>query len=79
MYRVLHCIPFYSIVSHMISLETRAFKVNFIQFGATITHFIIKQLDIDIVAGFDTELDYRTKNTPYFGSVIGRVCNRYIN
>jgi len=62
----------------MIKLETENFIAKFIPFGATLTAFIVKAKNLDIVAGFNSEEAYPSQNIPYFGSVIGRVCNRYI-
>lgn len=63
----------------MLVLESDFLFAKFTTTGATLTHLVVKALNIDIVAGFDAEEDYLTKNSPYFGSTIGRVCNRYYN
>lgn len=60
-----------------ITLETTNLIAKFTVCGASLTHFIVKSLNYDIVAGFDDPESYLTKNSPYFGSVIGRVCNRF--
>jgi aldose 1-epimerase len=64
-------------------LENSALIAKFTNYGATLTHLIVKK-DIhgkqrDIVLGFDDPLDYRQigqNQNPYFGCIVGRTCNR---
>jgi aldose 1-epimerase len=61
------------------SIEITADNISarLINYGATLTHFKIDQ--IDVVLGFDDPTDYvsvGSKSNPYFGCIVGRVANR---
>lgn len=53
-------------------------SMKLITYGATMTHLLIPDRSgnfDDVVLGFDTLRQYETQS-PYFGCVVGRVCNR---
>ncbi|KAJ3045651.1 hypothetical protein HDV00_007776 [Rhizophlyctis rosea] len=52
---------------------------KFTNFGATLTHLIVKDgkgVARDVVSGFDNPADFQSEPHPYFGALVGRVCNR---
>ena len=61
------------------SLKSKTTQVDICSTGASIQRLFLVDahghLD-DVVLGFDHEDDYRTKNAPYFGCIVGRVANR---
>ena len=67
----------------MHTLEQGDLKLVVQDLGATVTHLYVKAANgrtYDVVAGCDTEAEYKAlfdKQNPYFGCVVGRVCNRY--
>ncbi len=56
-------------------LENDFIKVELLEYGARIVRLIVKDVNIDVVAGFDSIEDYNFPNA-YVGCVLGRVCNR---
>src|SRR5688572_23477473 len=53
-------------------------KVSLLNWGGTLKSLWVpdqKGILADVVLGFDTPDEYRQKH-PYFGALIGRVCNR---
>lgn len=57
------------------TLENDKFILRVTDYGATITSFILKDRQIDVVFGFDNVYGY-INDVPYMGGSIGRVCNR---
>ncbi|KAK5977259.1 Aldose 1-epimerase domain containing protein [Trichostrongylus colubriformis] len=58
--------------------STQGVTARMIPLGATLTSLFVRDRygnDIDVVLGFDNVKEYE-ENTAYFGSTIGRVCNR---
>lgn len=59
-------------------IENDYLKVEVSELGATLTKFIVKDLDRDIVLGFDNDEDY-LKNNFCVGATIGRNANKIGN
>ena len=62
---------------YIIENEILCAKISTI--GATLMSLIYKPKDIDIVMGFDNEIDYITNSGAYFGVTVGRNANRIKN
>ncbi|KAJ3325029.1 hypothetical protein HDV06_005618 [Boothiomyces sp. JEL0866] len=62
---------------HEITLEQGNITAKFLNYGITMNSLLID--GIEICLGFDDPLDYPSMNSPYFGQVIGRLCNRTEN
>ena len=64
------------------TLETDCIQAIITNYGATLTHLIIKDkngIPRDVVLGFDDPSDYQVvgeNQNPYFGCIAGRTCNR---
>jgi len=59
--------------------NTKGMEVKIITFGGTITSLKVpdyKRKMANVVLGFGNLMDYETKNSPYFGAIIGRYGNR---
>lgn len=68
-------------VHRYIMKNTGGMEVRVIDYGATITNLIVPDRENkpgDVVLGFD-DLDGYLGDQPYFGAMIGRVCNRIKN
>ncbi|KAJ3274152.1 hypothetical protein HDV01_003435 [Terramyces sp. JEL0728] len=60
-----------------ITMEHGNIKTKFLNYGISMTSLLID--GVEICLGFDDPLDYPPLNSPYFGQVIGRLCNRTEN
>jgi aldose 1-epimerase len=64
------------------TLTSSKLSVTVIDYGATMTHFTLLKEDfnVDVLLGYDDPFDYihHPKNC-YFGSIVGRSCNRTAN
>lgn len=61
------------------TIENEKLKVVIASLGATITKFIDKASNTDMVLGFDDEEGYLNHKSIYLGATIGRVANRIGN
>lgn len=61
------------------SIENEKIKIEVSTIGATLTKFIDKKTNTDIVLGFNDEKDYNPTISPYFGTTVGRNANRIGN
>lgn len=61
------------------TIENEKIKLEVSTIGATITKFIDKETNTDIVLGFNDEKDYCPEKSPYFGTTVGRNANRIGN
>lgn len=61
------------------TIENKQIKVVISDLGATITKFIEKQSNKDIVLGFDSDEDYIKYAGLGCGAIVGRNCNRIAN
>ncbi|KAI8916081.1 galactose mutarotase-like domain-containing protein [Gorgonomyces haynaldii] len=57
-------------------VENEHIAVTILNYGATVSHFVHKQKQIDVVLGFDDPEEYKQAGNPYFGALVGRTCNR---
>ncbi|KAJ8324538.1 hypothetical protein O5D80_006783 [Batrachochytrium dendrobatidis] len=70
------------IKSYRLFNDDETLSAQFIEYGATLTHFLVTASDgtvRDIVLGFDHPFEYMRvghAQNPYFGCIIGRACNR---
>lgn len=60
-------------------IENDCLLVEISTIGATITKFIDKKTNTDIVLGFNDEKDYCPEKSPYFGTTVARNANRIGN
>jgi aldose 1-epimerase len=67
----------------IVELQNETIKVKILSYGATISHFEIKNSTgdwINVLLGFEDPLDYEKEaekaGYPYFGAFVGRSCNR---
>ena len=59
---------------YVFTLENEFLRVKIINFGAIIQSVIVKELNLDVVLGYDS-LDEYVKDKNYFGATIGRYAN----
>lgn len=60
--------------SYVFTLENEFLRVKIINFGAIIQSVIVKELNLDVVLGYNS-LDEYVKDKNYFGATIGRYAN----
>lgn len=65
------------------SLSNASLSARISNFGATLTHLFVKDrngIERDVVLGYDEPRRYLSDlNNPYFGAIVGRVANRFVN
>ena len=59
---------------YVFTLENECLRVKIINFGAIIQSVIVKELNLDVVLGYNS-LDEYVKDKNYFGATIGRYAN----
>ncbi|KAJ3251595.1 hypothetical protein HK103_002239 [Boothiomyces macroporosus] len=60
-----------------ITMEQGRVKAKFLNYGITMSSLMVD--GVEVCLGFDDPLDYPDLNSPYFGQIIGRLCNRTKN
>ncbi len=59
----------------LITIENDFLKIAISNYGATLVSLIVKDLELDVVKGFDDVKHYENDGA-YLGATVGRVCNR---